>query len=70
MRCLDLSQAGADHRLNLQYLDLTDCHNLTDDSLKVIARHCPQLQHLYMRRCDQLTGESQRVPTETGKRVR
>ncbi|XP_043188259.1 F-box/LRR-repeat protein 7-like isoform X1 [Amphibalanus amphitrite] len=55
VRCLDLSQAGADHRLNLQYLDLTDCHNLTDDSLRVIARHCPQLQHLYMRRCEQLT---------------
>ena len=60
MTCIDFSSealAGADRQLSLQYVDLTDCHSLTDAGLKVIVHNCPQLQHLYMRRCDQLTGE-------------
>ncbi|XP_043226730.1 F-box/LRR-repeat protein 7-like isoform X1 [Amphibalanus amphitrite] len=56
--CIDFSSealAGSERQLCLQYIDLTDCHSLTDAGLQVIVHNCPQLQHLYMRRCDQLT---------------
>ncbi|XP_022915662.1 F-box/LRR-repeat protein 7 [Onthophagus taurus] len=42
-------------RLQLQYLDLTDCPALYDNGLRVIVRNCPQLSYLYLRRCIQIT---------------
>lgn len=42
-------------RLQLQYLDLTDCTVLEDNGLRVIVRNCPQLSYLYLRRCIQIT---------------
>ncbi|KAB0800988.1 hypothetical protein PPYR_05342 [Photinus pyralis] len=42
-------------RLQLQYLDLTDCPALQDCGLRVIVRNCPQLAYLYLRRCVQIT---------------
>lgn len=44
-------------RLQLQYLDLTDCPSLQDSGLRVIVRNCPQLAYLYLRRCMQITGK-------------
>lgn len=44
-------------RLQLQYLDLTDCPALQDSGLRVIVRNCPQLAYLYLRRCIQITGK-------------
>lgn len=43
-------------RLALQYLDLTDCPAVGDDSLRIIVMSCPQLAYLYLRRCVQITG--------------
>uniref|UniRef100_T1JF58 F-box domain-containing protein n=1 Tax=Strigamia maritima TaxID=126957 RepID=T1JF58_STRMM len=43
------------HQLQIKYLDLTDCHSLSDNNLKIIVRTCPQLQSLYLRRCLNLT---------------
>lgn len=43
-------------RLALQYLDLTDCPAVGDDSLRTIVMCCPQLAYLYLRRCVNITG--------------
>lgn len=43
-------------QLYLQYLDMTDCYGLQDQGLKVIVKNCPQLLHLYLRRCINITG--------------
>lgn len=43
-------------RLQLQYLDLTDCIALQDNGLRIVVRNCPQLAYLYLRRCIQITG--------------
>ncbi|CAH0562173.1 unnamed protein product [Brassicogethes aeneus] len=42
-------------RLQLQYLDLTDCIALQDSGLEVIVHNCPQLAYFYLRRCMQIT---------------
>nr|XP_023017084.1 F-box/LRR-repeat protein 7-like [Leptinotarsa decemlineata]XP_023017085.1 F-box/LRR-repeat protein 7-like [Leptinotarsa decemlineata] len=42
-------------RLQLQYLDLTDCVGVQDSGLMEIVRNCPQLAYLYLRRCVQIT---------------
>ncbi|KAJ8953283.1 hypothetical protein NQ318_015865 [Aromia moschata] len=47
--------SGAPRRLQLQYLDLTDCVAIQDSGLRVIVRNCPQLAYLYLRRCVQIT---------------
>ncbi|KAE8746739.1 hypothetical protein FOCC_FOCC006487 [Frankliniella occidentalis] len=44
-------------RLQLQYLDLTDCEALEDAGLRVVVRNCPQLVYLYLRRCINITGK-------------
>lgn len=44
-------------RMQLQYLDLTDCPALQDSGLRNIVRNCPQLAYLYLRRCTQITGK-------------
>lgn len=44
-------------RMQLQYLDLTDCPALQDSGLRIIVRNCPQLGYLYLRRCVQITGK-------------
>nr|CAH7743368.1 unnamed protein product [Callosobruchus chinensis] len=46
---------GAPRRLQLQYLDLTDCVAVQDSGLMVIVRNCPHLAYLYLRRCVQIT---------------
>lgn len=43
-------------RLQLQYLDLTDCGAIDDEGLQTIVRNCPQLLYLYLRRCLHITG--------------
>lgn len=56
--CISIThRAGMDpsRRLQLQYLDLTDCTLLQDNGLQVIVHNCPQLAHLYLRRCIQIT---------------
>ncbi|XP_075221351.1 F-box and leucine-rich repeat protein 7 [Lycorma delicatula] len=42
-------------RLQLQYLDLTDCAAVDDSGIRVIVRNCPQLVYLYLRRCFKVT---------------
>ncbi|XP_062620147.1 F-box/LRR-repeat protein 7-like [Saccostrea cucullata] len=48
-----MEQATAHHlrQIYLRTLDMTDCYALEDDGLRVIAKHCIQLQFLYLRRC-------------------
>lgn len=46
----------ADRRLQLQYLDLTDCVIVQDGELRIVVQNCPQLAYLYLRRCVQITG--------------
>lgn len=62
--CIHLTQQGNvepepmhSRQLYLQYLDMTDCYALEDQGLKVIVKNCPQLLHLYLRRCINITGE-------------
>lgn len=43
-------------RLQIQYLDLTDCFPLDDNGLRTVVQNCPQLVYLYLRRCTQITG--------------
>lgn len=60
--CIQISCLNANtpheplRRLQLQYLDLTDCTILEDSGLRVIVRNCSQLLYLYLRRCIQITG--------------
>lgn len=42
-------------RLNLQYIDLTDCPFVQDNTVRVIVCHSPQLTFFYLRRCMQIT---------------
>lgn len=60
--CVQISCIGANfgppdilRRLQLQYLDLTDCSALQDNGLRIIVRNCPQLAYLYLRRCALIT---------------
>lgn len=62
--CIHLTQQGTvepeplhSRQLYLQYLDMTDCYALEDQGLKVIVKNCPQLLHLYLRRCINITGK-------------
>ena len=43
--------------LYLQHLDLSDCTRLLDAGLRLIVKNSPHIQHLYLRRCVNLTGE-------------
>ena len=62
--CINISASGLlepdplqhSRHLFLQYLDMTDCYGLHDPGLKVIVKNCPQLLHLYLRRCINITG--------------
>ncbi|XP_060516149.1 F-box/LRR-repeat protein 7-like [Cylas formicarius] len=42
-------------RMQLQYLDLTDCVVMQDGGLRIVVQNCPQLAYLYLRRCIQIT---------------
>ncbi|XP_072402785.1 uncharacterized protein [Diabrotica undecimpunctata] len=42
-------------KLQLQYLDLSDCIAVQDSGLLIIVRNAPQLAYLYLRRCVQIT---------------
>lgn len=57
LSCLTINGGPESSRkMQLQYLDLTDCSALQDTGLRVIVRNCPQLAYLYLRRCIQITG--------------
>ena len=54
---INVSQSGGERRtLPLQYLDMSDCADVDDTSLRLIVENCPQLQYLYLRRCYRVTG--------------
>ncbi|RZB94392.1 F-box-like domain containing protein [Asbolus verrucosus] len=54
--CISINPGpDSSRRLQLQYLDFTDCSALQDSGLRVIVHNCPQLTHLYLRRCVQIT---------------
>ncbi|XP_045481540.1 F-box/LRR-repeat protein 7-like isoform X2 [Harmonia axyridis] len=53
--CISVNGPDPHLRLQLQYLDLTDCPHVNDNELRVIVCHCPQLTFLYLRRCVQIT---------------
>ncbi|XP_044269488.1 F-box/LRR-repeat protein 7 [Tribolium madens] len=54
--CISINPGpDSSRRLQVQYLDLTDCSGLQDSGLRVIVHNCPQLTHLYLRRCVQIT---------------
>ncbi|KAL3289451.1 hypothetical protein HHI36_022875 [Cryptolaemus montrouzieri] len=53
--CISVNDPSTHSRLQLQYLDLTDCPYVNDNELRVIVCHCPQLTFLYLRRCIQIT---------------
>ncbi|CAG9855149.1 unnamed protein product [Phyllotreta striolata] len=42
-------------KLQLQYLDLSDCVALQDNGLLIIVRNSPLLSYLYLRRCVEIT---------------
>lgn len=46
----------ATRRPPLEYIDLTDCGNVTDAGLCALMHTCPSLQYLYLRRCILVTG--------------
>lgn len=53
---INVSQSGAERRtLPLQYLDMSDCADVDDTSLRLIVENCPQLQYLFLRRCHKVT---------------
>ncbi|XP_005993552.1 F-box/LRR-repeat protein 7 [Latimeria chalumnae] len=47
-------------QISIRYLDMTDCFVLEDEGLHIIAAHCTQLSHLYLRRCLRITDEGLR----------
>ncbi|XP_058274997.1 F-box/LRR-repeat protein 7 isoform X2 [Hemibagrus wyckioides] len=47
-------------QISIRYLDMSDCFALEDEGLHIIAAHCTQLTHLYLRRCVRLTDEGLR----------
>ena len=44
--------------LSLSYLDLSECVSLDDTGLQMIGTSCPNLTHLYLRKCINITGKS------------
>lgn len=55
--CISVNSiVDANRRMQLQYLDLTDCVIVQDGGLRIIVQNCPQLAYLYLRRCIQITG--------------
>ncbi|KAK2146413.1 hypothetical protein LSH36_610g00011 [Paralvinella palmiformis] len=42
-------------QIYLHYLDMTDCRNLDDAGLQIIASYCNKLTNLYLRRCSKVT---------------
>ncbi|KAK9889287.1 hypothetical protein WA026_004567 [Henosepilachna vigintioctopunctata] len=53
--CIGVNNTDSLSRLQLQYINLTDCPYITDNELRIIVCHCPQLTFLYLRRCIQIT---------------
>merc|ERR1711963_925592 len=47
--------AAEPSNLSVTYLDLSDCSNVTDQSLEHTAINCSNLSHLYLRRCTKIT---------------
>ncbi|CAG9759896.1 unnamed protein product [Ceutorhynchus assimilis] len=47
--------ADVNRRMQLQYLDLTDCVAIQDIGLRIIVQNCPLLAFLYLRRCFNIT---------------
>ncbi|PIK46852.1 putative F-box/LRR-repeat protein 7 isoform X1 [Apostichopus japonicus] len=39
-------------KINLRFLDMSDCPLLDDDGLRTIATNCPALVNVYLRKCD------------------
>lgn len=48
-------QSLSKHCLKLQRLDLGSCCEITDLSLKALADGCPQLQHINISWCENIT---------------
>ena len=44
--------------LSLSYLDLSECVSLDDTGLQMIGTSCPNLTHLYLRKCINISGKS------------
>lgn len=58
LSCININNGPEpQRRLQLQYLDLTDCLAVQDNGLRIIVKNCPQLAYLYLRRCLQITGK-------------
>jgi F-box/leucine-rich repeat protein 2/20 len=49
--CVSLSKNGK----KLQRLELASCPNITDDSLKALSDGCPNLIHINISWCDNVT---------------
>lgn len=65
--CISVNSiVDANRRMQLQYLDLTDCVIVQDGGLRIIVQNCPQLAYLYLRRCIQITGMYQSQINSSG----
>jgi len=49
--CISLSRNGR----KLQRLELASCSNITDESLKALSEGCPNLTHINVSWCDNIT---------------
>ena len=53
---LNLGRRGESHPL--AYLDMSECSSLDDTGLQMVVLSCPNLSHLYLRKCVNISGKN------------
>ena len=51
---LNMGRRGESHPLS--YLDMSECSSLDDTGLQLVVLSCPNLTHLYLRKCLNISG--------------
>ena len=51
---LNMGRRGESHPLS--YLDMSECASLDDTGLQMVVISCPNLTHLYLRKCVNISG--------------
>ena len=52
------SRSLAHASLMLTFLDMSECSALDNTGLTITLLHCPQLSHLYIRKCNNVSGKT------------
>ena len=52
-----LSHGRRSDWLSLTFLDMSECVSLDDTGLARVVTSCPNLTHLYLRKCTNITGD-------------